>query len=900
MLRTCPAEASAPHLKLQIYTGGNDRASMIELLRPRRHAYLSRGSITAGSKAGVAPTVADEQRSKMKAVIMAGGFGTRLKPLTINRPKPMVPVANRPIMERIVDLLKLHGITDLVSILYFQPEHITEYFGDGSAFGVRMEYVTADADYGTAGAVRNAGELIAGGRALVISGDVLTDFDLRAALDEHEARGAEATIALTSVENPLAFGIVIVEKGTGRIERFLEKPTWGEVFSDTINTGIYILEPEVLERIPPQTNVDFSKDLFPAMLRDEAALYGHIAQGYWRDIGNLEEYRQAHDDVLHGRVKLRVAGEQHETREGTVWGEHGAVLDRDVQVKGTVILGRNTEIGAGASLENVVVGPGSIIEEGAQLRDVVLWENCRIGKGARVSEGVCASGVRVGRGASIREKCILSDGAVVGDFAVVGPNVKVWPEKVVEERAALTHSLIWGESWERSLFNNARVSGIPNFELTPEIAARLAGAYGASLGPGKYVATSRDSDRASRMINRALISGFMSAGLNVEDLRQMPIPVVRHAVHHGREAGGIHVRRSPFDPKVIDVLFIDADGRDLPPGKTQSIERLFAREDFPRAGPEGTGTLNFPTRVVEGYREHFLSEIARELIGDRRFNLVVDFSYGTTAEVFPGLLGALSTELVSLDAYAAPGRLSRSEEEFQEVLRRLGGIVRSIEADLGIWIDPGGEVIYLVDGSGRALPPEKTQAVFVSLAMEHLGVRRVALPVTSPFAVVEIIKAAGGEVHWTKTEHHAMMGSATDVDMVAGARGEIIFSHFIPAYDGMFAAAKLLEGLAMSDAPLRELADRCPEIHVMQDRVACPWGRKGTVMRRLMEATEHDRRQLVDGVKVYRNEREWALTIPHSHKPYFVVTVEGEDAASAQALLRQYTRLVEQWRDASP
>ncbi|MGH7506447.1 MAG: sugar phosphate nucleotidyltransferase, partial [Longimicrobiales bacterium] len=631
-------------------------------------------------------------------------------------------------MEHIVELLKRHDITDMVSILYFQPEYITSHFGDGSAFGVRMEYVTAESDYGTAGAVRNARDQIAGERVIVISGDVLTDFDLQKAIDEHVTRAAEATIALTAVENPLAYGIVIVDRATGRIERFLEKPTWGEVFSDTINTGIYILEPEALERVPAKTNMDFSKDLFPAMLRDRAALFGHIAAGYWRDVGNIDEYRMANEDILAGRVRLPLCGERRVLPEGEIWGEAGAALGRDVRVQKRVILGRNSRIGGGVSLENVVVGANCEIDAGADLRDVVLWDGCSIGKGARLAESVCASQVRVGAGALIREKCILSDGAVVGDYAVVGPNVKVWPEKVVEERAALAHSLIWGEAWERSLFNNARVSGVPNFELTPEIAARLAGAYGAILGPGAFVVTSRDSDRASRMINRALIAGLMSTGLNVEDLRQMPIPVVRHTVHHGREAGALHVRRSPFDAKVIDVLFFDADGRDLPPGKTQSIERLFAREDFTRAGPEGTGDLNFPTRVVEGYREHFLSELDHALIADRRFTLVVDFAYGTTVEVLPGLLGTLQTEMVGLDAYAAPGRLSRSDEEFQEGLKRLGGIVRSIDAELGLWIDPGGEELYLVDDAGRPLSSELTQAVVVGMALDQLGVRRVALP----------------------------------------------------------------------------------------------------------------------------------------------------------------------------
>lgn len=833
----------------------------------------------------------------MKAVIMAGGFGTRLKPLTIHRPKPMVPVANRPLMEHIVELVRRHGITDIISILYFQPEQITDYFGDGSDFGVRMQYVTATADYGTAGAVRNAADQIAGDRILVISGDVLTDFDLGEIVRWHEAREAEATIALTSVEDPLAFGIVIADQETGLIERFLEKPTWGEVFSDTINTGIYVLEPSVLDRVPPETSVDFSRDLFPQLVREDARLYGHLARGYWRDVGNLNEYRRAHDDVLAGRIGVTLRGERRKLERAVVWGEIAAVVASEAKLGGTVVLGRNVEVGRGAVLENVVIGAGSRIGEGAELRDVVLWEGCQVGAGTRLNETICASGVRVGRGALVRENTILSDRSEVGAFAVVGPNVKVWPDKVVEERAVLTHSLIWGEAWERSLFHGARVSGIPNAELTPEIATRLGGAFGAMLGPGAYVAASRDSDRASRMINRALITGFLSVGVNVEDLREMPIPVVRHAVNHGREAGGIHVRRSPFDPKVVDVLFFDADGRDLPPAKTQSIERLFGREDFPRAGPDGTGELNFPTRVVEGYREHFLSEVGRELISERRFTLVVDFAYGTSVAVFPSLLGELQTETVSLDAYAAPGRLSRSEEEFRESLDRLGGIVRSIDADLGLWIDPGGEVIHLVDDTGRALTPELAQATYIGLALDHLGVRRVAIPVTSPAVVARTIRERGAELVWTKTEHHAMMGSAADVDLVAGVRGEFIFPHFIPAYDGMFAAIRLLEALGRAGLRLSEAADRYPRIEMRHARIACPWGRKGAVMRRLIESTEGDDRQLVDGVKVWRGDREWVLVIPHSDKPYFVITAEGADAMGAERLIDEYSRKIEAWRE---
>src|SRR5690606_20365316 len=348
--------------------------------------------------------------------------------------------------------------------------------------------------------------------------------------------------------------------------------------------------------------------------------------------------------------------------------------------------------------------------------------------------------------------------------------------------------------------------------------------------------------RSSDLINRAIITGLMSVGVNVEDLREMPIPVVRHAVNYGRENGGIHVRRSPFDPKVVDILFFDDDGRDLQPGKTQSIERLFGREDFPRAGPDGTGDLNYPTRVVEGYREHFLSEVDRALISDRRFTLVVDYAYGTTVQVFPGLLGVLHTETVSLDAYEAPGRLSRSEEEFRDSLTRLGGIVRSIDAELGLWTDPGGEVIHLVDDAGRPLSAERAQVVFVGLALEQLGVRRVAIPVTSPVITTRIIREAGADLIWTKTEHHAMMACAAEADLVAGGGGEVIFPALVPAYDGMFAAVKLLGALGRSGVGLGAAVDRYPPIYLRTARIACPWSKKGTVMRQLIEATEDEER----------------------------------------------------------
>src|SRR3954452_2100655 len=257
----------------------------------------------------------------MKAVILAGGEGTRLRPLTSNAPKPMMPVVNQPMMEHIVRLLAQHGFDDIVVTVVFPANHIRNYFGDGSEFGVRMRYATEESPLGTAGSVRNAIDEL-DETFLVIAGDVLTDIDLDSIVKDHRKREAFASIGLKRVENPVEFGIVIT-RDDGSIERFLEKPTWGQVFSDTINTGIYVLEPGIFDFIPQGEVVDFSGDVFPAVLDHRHPLLGHVVDGYWEDVGTLEEYRSPHDDILGVRVDLEIAG--FEVRDGVWLGESADV-----------------------------------------------------------------------------------------------------------------------------------------------------------------------------------------------------------------------------------------------------------------------------------------------------------------------------------------------------------------------------------------------------------------------------------------------------------------------------------------------------------------------------------------------------------------------------------------------
>jgi mannose-1-phosphate guanylyltransferase/phosphomannomutase len=242
----------------------------------------------------------------VKAVVMAGGEGTRLRPLTSNQPKPMVPIVGKPCMEHILGLLKAHGMEQVVVTLAFMPQAIRSYFGTGETMGLEIEYSVEEQPLGTAGSVRLASDAL-DETFVVISGDARCDVDLTALVAAHREKGADVTIGLKPVPNPLEFGIVVTDED-GRIERFLEKPSWGQVFSDTINTGIYVLEPEVLRHVPTDRPYDFSKELFPLLLEMGRPLYGHVLDGYWQDIGTIEQYRQANFDALEERVRLNIPG----------------------------------------------------------------------------------------------------------------------------------------------------------------------------------------------------------------------------------------------------------------------------------------------------------------------------------------------------------------------------------------------------------------------------------------------------------------------------------------------------------------------------------------------------------------------------------------------------------------
>ncbi|HEY7585558.1 MAG TPA: sugar phosphate nucleotidyltransferase [Candidatus Deferrimicrobiaceae bacterium] len=828
----------------------------------------------------------------MKAVVMAGGFGTRLRPLTEKLPKPMAYVANRPMMEHVIRLLAKEGITDLEVLLYFYPEKITSYFGDGSRWGVRINYVGAEADYGTAGAVKMAEERL-NGTFLVISADIITDFDLSKALEFHSERKAAATIVLTRSPNPLQYGIVMTEED-GRIVRFLEKPSWGEVFSDTINTGIYILEPEVLSLIPEKKNFDFSKNLFPAMLSREDRLLGYIAEGYWKDVGNLSEYLNVHLDILAGKAAIEFDGKK--AGGANVWIGENTHVEYTTELK-NVVIGKNCSVSGGAVVENSVLGDGCKVEDGAVVQSSVVWPRTIIHKGARLLENIIGSDCEIKGRAFLAERAVISDHCRIGTEAVVKANVKVWPHKVVEDGAVLSSSLIWGEKWARSLFGAYGIYGLANLEISPEFAAKLGAAYAATFGRKVVLSTSRDSHKASRMINRAIMTGMLSVGVDVHDYGVTPLPVVRFlARSHRDERGGVHTRKSPFDAKFIDLKFFDDSGLDLSMGLEKNIESLFFREDFVRAEIEDTGQISFPVGGFDTYVDGFLKSVDEETIRGRGFNIVIDYSYGASALIFPRILGRLGVETVALNAMLDPEKITRTQEEFDRSLHHLSAIARSLSAGFGVMMDTGGEKIFLIDEKGDVLSDWAALQIICLLICRKRRNGSVGVPVTASRNIEKIAAKFGMDVVRSRTLPRSLVETAArdGVIFVGDGNGGYVFPRFQPAFDGMFAIVKLMELLAGEERALSDVLREIPPTAFVQKKIPCPWEHKGTLMRLVSDHAKGKPSQFIDGVKIFHGE-DWALIYPSQDEAYFHLCVEAEDRRNAEGIAFEYMELFSSW-----
>ncbi len=825
----------------------------------------------------------------MKAVILAGGEGSRLRPLTSNQQKAMIPLVNRPMMEHIVRLLKDHGFDEIVVTLGFMANSIRTYFGDGAEFGVRMVYATEESPLGNAGSVANAKQELTD-RFLVIASDVITDIDISEVVRFHEERGAMATIGLKAMENPLDFGIVITRED-GSIERFLEKPSWGQVFSDTINTGIYVLEPEVFDYIPEGKSVDFSNEVFPALLADGKPMFGFSCSGYWEDVGTLEAYSKAHRDVLDHKVSLEIPG--FHLSEG-IWLGEGSEVDPEAVIEAPAVIGDYCKIEAGAHIgEYSVLGNNVMVAAGANIHRAVVHDNAYLGQGVRLRGCVVGRATDLRQGARCEEGVVLGDECFIGEHAVINQGVKVYPFKTVEAGAIVNSSIVWESRGARTLFGRAGIAGLANIDITPELATRVAMALGTTLRKGERITTSRDSSRAARTLKRAVMVGLNASGINVEDLEMAPVPVTRFHVRSQQTAGAITVRLVAGDPQSVVIRFFDRDGLDIDETTQRKIERLFAREDYRRAFAADIGDIGFPPRILEFYTLALMATVDAPKIRDARFKVVLDYSYGSTSFVMPTVLSKVGAEVLALNPYAATAQAASFDAA--EHARHVGDLVVAAGAHAGAVIHPDGEQITLIDDEGHVLSHGEALLALVLLVSQTTEKARIAVPVSVGRAVEQVCADNGAELVWTKlsTPHLMDVASTQNITLAASQEGGYIFPTFMPAYDATATLINLLSLLAETEGRLSKVVSQLPRSFVARETVPTPWEQKGTVMRTVVEQSGDNEVVLVDGVKILV-EGGWVLVLPDPEDPLTHIWAERGTAADARALAQQYARKIRQ------
>jgi mannose-1-phosphate guanylyltransferase / phosphomannomutase len=834
--------------------------------------------------------------SSMKAVVMAGGEGSRLRPLTANKPKPLVPVCNQPIMEHILTLLKRHGVKDVVATLYYLADEIQGYFGDGSEFDVSINYSIEDTPLGTAGSVKKAEHLLRDGTFFIVSGDALTDCDLSKALEFHRAKGSLATLILYRVPSPLEFGVVITDE-ENRIVRFLEKPSWSEVFSDTVNTGMYILEPEVFDLMEPGRAYDWSQDIFPRLLHEKKPIYGYVMEEYWADVGSLSQYREVQEHMLAGRINLPI---QSESIGSGILAGPNLSMDEGAVIVPPVCIGHHCKIKKGARIgPYTVIGDNAFIEEDAHVERSVLWDSAYIGPNVSIRSAVVGSRVTIKRDSVVNEDAVIGDRCLLDVGCTIRPRIKLWPDKIIERGTTVTMSLVWGNKWRGNLFRELGVAGLSNIEITPDFATRLGSSYGSILSPRSKIITSRDSTRSSRMIKRAVIASLLSVGCDVLDLRSSAVPITRHFIKASGAAGAVNVRKLPGNNRVTLLELFDARGAYLSQNQERKVETVFFREDFHRADPDDLGVIEFAGRATEEYQGDFFRLLDAGSTR-RRLRIVCDYGYSSLAAIYPAMLARLGIETISLNGFNDAKLAPRSPEQVQSHIENVRQIADSLNYDMGVLFTDEGERLTIVDDRGRVLLGNTLFAALCTLVGRTHPNPTVAMSVTAPTRLEETLRGQGVQVIRTKAGTRPLMSTSLDagVTFAGDDRGGFIFPELHPGFDAMFTLAKLIVMLQETGMSVGEVIDTLPQFQLAYEQVRCPWEAKGLVMRRISEEQKDSERvEMVDGIKIF-NHDSWVLVLPDAVEPMFHVYAESPEEGESKDLVDSYVRKIEQMQSA--
>ncbi len=832
----------------------------------------------------------------MKAVIMAGGFGTRIQPLTNSRPKPMLPIINRPMMEHTMMTLKDLGIKEFIILLYFKPEIIKNYFGDGSDFGIKITYVVPDDDYGTAGAVKLAEEYIGDDNFIIISGDLVTDFNFQKIFDYHKSKKSKLTITLTSVDNPLEFGVVIANED-GKIEKFLEKPSWGEVFSDTINTGIYIIEPEILEYIPKGENFDFAKDLFPLLMSSGVDLMAGYANGYWRDVGNPESYREVYEDILSNRVDFKIMGKKQIFPDGVLYSDKIYNLDSSIEIIGTVVLGKDVTLKKGVKLNNVVIGDEVTIGKDSSIRNSVIWESTSIGRGAKLDSCVICNNNIIGKNFIAKAGIILAEGCEIGDLVKIEKDVTIWADKKIEDASIVSSNLILGSRYKNSIFEHGKVIGKSNVELSCEMVTKLAESFSSQLPVGATILVARDYHKNSRMLKRAFLGGILSSGVNVVDYSAIPSAVMRcNIAINSRYVGGVYFNQKIDDPTSTVMTFFNHEALRIDNDIAKKIEKSFFKESFRRVDYSKIGEIYESTHEKEykKYKEEIELLLKIDRLKSANFRIAVDMMHGIASEIFPNILNDLDIDNIIFNAHEDSSRLSNIKNLSKESNRDMSEVIKALRLNAGFILYPYGQRLDIVCNNGYVL--DKQASLFVVLMLLDMEAKKIGNKkrVFLPTWASDIVKFNNVEIERGQYSNFKDK-DLRKYDLVATGEGNFTFTDFATHRDSMYATLKILEMMLTHNVKLSTIISSLPKFYYKSTQIACTQALKGKMMRMFLKDAKGKKSSTLDGVKIWLDKNDWILMIPDLYTDNLNLYIQAEDDSRGENILEEYSKKIEKW-----
>jgi mannose-1-phosphate guanylyltransferase/phosphomannomutase len=657
-----------------------------------------------------------------------------------------------------------------------------------------------------------------------------------------------------------------------------------------------VIEPEILDHIPKGDNFDFAKDLFPLLMKEGVELIAGNAKGYWRDVGNPDSYREAHEDIMSGRVDFKIPGNVTKYPDGTLYSDEPYTLDEGIEIIGKVVLGKNVNIGKRTKLKNVVISDDITIGEDCKISNSVIWENVTIDKGTKLDNAVICNNNVIGKNTKMTAGIIVAEGCRIGELVTVEKDVTIWPDKNIEDASIVSSNVILGSRYKNSIFENGSVVGQSNVELSCEMTAKLAEAFGAQLPVGSTVLIGRDHHKSSRMLKRAFVGGMLSAGINVIDLKSIPSSVLRfNLTHHSEYVSGVYFRQERDDTTSTVITFFNDESLRINSELAKKIEKAYFKETFRRVDFSQIGQVSESHRIQEctDYRKSMEENFMKRLFSCVDCRIAVDMMHGTACEVFPHLLNDLNIGNMIFNNYHDAHRLANFKSLLKSSVKDMQNIVKSLDLDAGFLLYPYGQRLDIVCEKGVLMT--KQDSLLVVLALMDIeaakeGRKRIFLPTWAP----DMIKFDHLDIEYGKYADFKAE-QLKQYDLIATADGNFAFTEFSLYRDSMYAAIKILEMIIKHDVELSELVSQTESFYHTHTKIACPQSLKGKMMRKFLEDARDKRSSSADGVKIWLNGKDWILMIPDQYSDHLNLYIQATDEERGKSIYDQYQAKIENW-----